>query len=388
MAFLLCLIFITPIFGQSHYNLASSHYELALEAYRSNKLEISRTEVDMSIHHHPTAQAYYLSARIYEAVGLPIRALADYESVVQHDPTFSEAYFSKGLIYLNYNNAEQALQDFNYLIENGSNGATRSILFEVDPSGAGETSILTLESMQARVYNYRAMAYEKLGRNEMALQDFNQSLELEANADTYVNRGLLFFSMNREVMAIADFEKAIRLDPYHQLAWYNLAIVNPGTRLPSELVNDNTFAPTLNLLAVEALEKGQTDKALKYFNTALRSGEDALTLINRGRTYQKLGYFEEARRDFNRAQYLEPNRVETNYLIGNTYFSEKEFERALAFYYQYLSIDPTHGLTWYNAAMAQLELENREEACHCLTKAQIFGMKKAEEMIQKKCVEN
>ncbi len=96
--------------------------------------------------------------------------------------------------------------------------------------------------------------------------------------------------------------------------------------------------------------------------------------INRGRILPKMNQFVLARADFNHAKALEPERIEIYYLIGNSFFYEKQFERAAAYYNQYLTADPTNGMVWYNGAMSYLELEQqRGGLCRSPAKGKYSG---------------
>ena len=371
-------------FGQGKYQLAEDHYEKALILYRSESYELAREEVDQSIRYARNAKAYYLSGLIYEGQGKELRAVADYEATIKYDENFSEAYFQKGIIYLKYRDSQQAIRDFTFLLENEAR-ETRSVYFEIDPTGNKQNSVMSLQNLEAKIHHYRGQAYQKDGQYEKAMLDFDKAIELEANPDYFVSKGLLAFSRGNEVAAIGAYKKAIQLRRDHQLAWYNLVLIDPSAEIPEELVGDSAFGPTLGLLAARALAKKDYDLALAFYNKAIAQSADGLSLINRGRVLTRLGRLEEARSDFEKARYVDPNRFESFYLIGNTYFFQDEFEEALAYYNQYLSIDPEHAMTWYNGAMAYLELEMNEEACNYLSKAQFLGMNEASKLQQKYC---
>lgn len=372
-------------YTQNKLSLAEKHLDAALDHYQRKEYGLARSEVDFSINYEPLAEAYYLSGLLFEQEGKDLRAISEYEATIKKDVRYNEAYFQKGLIYLNYHNPEQAYKDFDFLINLGDQEETRTIFFEIDPQGSQQNSVMSLQSMKARLYSYRGQAGEKMGESEMALKDYNMAIELSPHPDYYLNRALLFYQQKKEEEAISDLKSAISLQPDHQLAWYNLLLIAPDTQLPDNIESDMLFAPTLGLFASKAYENGNNSAALTFYTQAIGKSEDALLLINRGRVLSRLERYEEARRDFNRAKYLEPSRAEAFYLVGNTYFFEMKYENAIAYYDQYLSIDPFHSITWYNAAMARLELKKTEEACHFLSKAKNLGMAGADLFIEQHC---
>lgn len=142
---------------------------------------------------------------------MELRALADYEAVIQQDPNNLEAYFQKGLIYYNSAGTEQAIKDFTYVIEHHSSSETKAVYYASDPSGAKGTFLTTLQSMIGQVYQYRAMAYQKNGQWDKALDDFTTAFEYDTTVDGYINRSQLYAKMGKEEAAIFDLKRAIEL---------------------------------------------------------------------------------------------------------------------------------------------------------------------------------
>lgn len=376
----------TGLLAQSKAARAEVLYEEALSDYRSRKFEQADDKIDESLYLFQSAKAYYLSGLVHEALGRDLRAVSSYEATLKLDPSFKEAIFQKGLIYLNYGDPGQALKDFNALIGFDGFSETHGLYFQTDPSGETPTQVVSLAKFDARLHHYRGQAYEKLNRYEEAMTDYNEAITREAHADFLLSRALLHAKMEHETQALTDLRSAVALDPGNQLAWYNLAIFDPSAKLPDDLIRESTFAPTLALLASRALEEGDYQSAKRYYDQCLKNDpEDALSYLNRGRVFLKTEQFGLARADFNRSRLLEPDRAEALYLIGNSYFFEKNHELALAYYNQYLTLDPTNAMIWYNGAMAYLEKEDEQNACHYLKKAQAFGMAQSDEMLKKFC---
>lgn len=383
---LLIILFLFPIFGQAQnkFVLANEHYDTANSHYKNEEYGLARTHINQSIAYHPTPEAYYLSAILYDQAQKYQLAIASYDAVLRLEPTYSEAYFQKGILNLRYDNPEIAYADFDHLINNPSLN-TRTVFYEIDPIGNQQNTVMTLQNMQARLYNYRAQASEKMGQNEAALMDFQQAIAIDQNADYYVNRALFLLKMKRLGESEQDLKRAIDLQPDHQLAWYNLLLISPQTAIPDHLQEEVIGTPTLSLFASRALEQEDYEVALKLYNRILREDSNVLALINRGRVLTKLGRYSEARADFIQAKSMGQDQSEVFYLIGNTYFFEKSFKSAIAYYDQYLSIDATYAMVWYNLSMAHLEMGNELEACHSLRKAQSLGMQKATTFIHQNC---
>jgi tetratricopeptide (TPR) repeat protein len=61
-------------------------------------------------------------------------------------------------------------------------------------------------------YGFRAGAYEKIGREEKALEDISNAIAIEPNNDkSYVNRGFINYRSGGYYDAVEDFTRAIKI---------------------------------------------------------------------------------------------------------------------------------------------------------------------------------
>jgi len=365
---------------------AQDFYDQAKRCFDTSDLDSARYFINKELGRKPTAEDYFLSALIHEANDLPLRAVADYEAVIMSDPNNIEAYFQKGLIYFNASSYRQALEDFTYVIDHIDGSSTKAIYFGIDPNGLKGTFLTTLQSMKSKVYQYRGSTYQELGDWDLALKDFDLSQTHGSTVELYVNRALLYQKMGKPSLAIADLKKAIQLEPTNYLVWYNLVLLDEKALLPPELVEDESFAPMMNLIGVNAYESKEYDRSIQYYSKALEINEqDDLSLIGRGKSFLKLNRFVDARKDFLKALQLNSKRTESLFLIGNSFFYEGAFEEATGFYEKYLSIDPAYEAIWYNAAMSYLSLDDQQKGCLYLEKAANLGMEAASKMQEEHC---
>ncbi len=383
--FFLLIGFITH--AQSKGTQSRELYEESLKHYRTKEFGIAREHIARSLDLQPSADAYYLSGLIHEAQGREIRAIADYEATLQLEPEYREALFQKGLLYLKNNDPGQAIMDFGTLMAFGESSTTRGVYFEVDPSDNLAVGVLTMENSQARIYYYRGLAFQKLGERARALEDFDKAISVDRRPEFFNARALLLESIGDKEQAILNLREAIQTDPQNHLAWYNLVRLDETARLPQELQAGDA-GPTATLLASRAHEEGNYDEALRYYNLTLTGDQkDPLMLINRGRVLAKLNKQAEARLDFMEAKRLDPGRVEAIYLIGNTFFFQKQYDKAVAFYNEYITVNPSEASVWYNGAVSYLNLGNDQEACHYLSRAARLGMKEASALKATRCEE-
>lgn len=96
------------------------------------------------------------------------------------------------------------------------------------------------------------------------------------------------------------------------------------------------------MLSVIALEQGLSDQALAYLNEALRLDPwDRASLMRRGRLWAELGELDEAQKDFERVQQLDPESAAALAGLGELALQQQDFQTAIEFLEQALDRQPT-----------------------------------------------
>ena len=70
-------------------------------------------------------------------------------------------------------------------------------------------------------YQYRGIAYGQTGQYRLAIDDFNEALNLNKYYKGYNNRGFAYANLGLYQQAIADYSEAIHLRPDYVKAYYN-----------------------------------------------------------------------------------------------------------------------------------------------------------------------
>ncbi|MBL8153550.1 MAG: tetratricopeptide repeat protein [Anaerolineae bacterium] len=120
------------------------------------------------------------------------QAITDYSLFILLNPTFSQAYFQRGVSYTQLNDYDKALADL--------------------------TSSLTLPQpspdFTVRAYSVRAFIYQELADLDAALKDLNAAVAASPEqADGYYWRGQFYLEQNQIDEALADFSKVIEYAP-------------------------------------------------------------------------------------------------------------------------------------------------------------------------------
>ena len=116
-----------------------------------------------------------------------------FTKAIELDPSFADAYISRGNTYDELKAYHEAVSDY-----------TSTIKF--DPKNLG-------------AFNSRGIAYYRLKRYPEAIADYTTAIEINpSEADIYYNRGLSYGALGRHYFALDDYIQAIRLNPLHAKA--------------------------------------------------------------------------------------------------------------------------------------------------------------------------
>lgn len=293
------------------YELALKSFSQAIEAFPnepvlySNRARIysELTEFDMSILDYSKAieldpkndDYYYSRAEIYDTyLNKQYDALVDYSLSIHYDSTDVSNWFARGLLFYNLNDYKSAISDFKQILLIDSNDVAALNWLGVYYGEIGEDSLelfyfsktiskapLTFEDSLSISWSYNNLAYshQKENNNELSLNNYNHSVQLDPeNILRYYERGWFNALYLKDYSnSILDFNTAIQLEPenanlYLQRAKINLLfneyeLANKDFEIAVKKSNEDPFyiAEIANFYSV----KGDIKKADKNFENAL-----------------------------------------------------------------------------------------------------------------------
>ena len=179
------------------------------------------------------------------------------------------------------------------------------------------TNVLKTYPDSRRAYMSRAVYYHSNKNYELALKDYNKSLELGPNfIPSFQGRGYLYITTREYEKAIADFNRVLKTEP-----------------------------------------------------------NNLVVLLNRGTAYTKLKNYENAIVDFNKALSLSPDDPSILNSRGTLYFNvSKDYQKALLDFNLVLSINPNYGTAYLNRSRCYFKMNNMTEARNDMKKAQSLGV--------------
>lgn len=172
------------------------------------------------------AEAYAVRARTHEAAGDARAALTDIERAIDIDPRSPDYLSDRAHVLGALGRHDEALTDLETAIRlapgetslleerrDAALAAGRPRQGVIDQHIAALDRLIAEEPRSAGLYFERAMARQDDREGDKVLADLNRSIELEASAPAYEQRGRMREFMKDPKAALADYNEALRLSP-------------------------------------------------------------------------------------------------------------------------------------------------------------------------------
>ena len=323
------------------------------------------------------AWAYYTRGRVHllreDEASLQC-ALDDLTEAIQHDPTFTDAYYWRGLAHFQQENYQQAISDFDQALEQDATlvvayyrrGLARFQLADydgtlgdlttasrLDPNLAAQAIVYfkTLieeatpdDPATAPAYYIRGRLYQARGDEEgqlLALEDLTIAILRDPTfGRAYYDRGLFYTRLNAHAQAIADFTGSIELEYNVARAYYYRGLAQAQLDDPEAAIAD--------LMAALEQDASLTD-----------------ALYQRGLVYQRGGKYKLAIDDYTAYLNHIPNSAQVHFQRGLAYASQgEEGDRQLAVedFTAALRLSPGWTEALFQRGLAYAALGNRSAA--------------------------
>ncbi|WP_085168743.1 tetratricopeptide repeat protein, partial [Brachyspira hyodysenteriae] len=247
-----------------------------------------------------------IESKLYE------EAIEDFNKIIELNPKDRDAYFFRGLTKTGLKLYEEAIEDFNEAIK------------------------LNLKNWES--YFARGVSKSSLKLYEEAIEDFNKSIELNSdNEEAYFNRGIAKVKLARYEEAIVDFNKTIKLNPKNEKAYFNRGIAK--------------------------IESKKYGKDIEDFNKAIELNPDnEEAYFNRGIAKVKLARYEEAIVDFNKVIELNPNDENAYLVRGVLKIILEIYEEAIVDFNKTIKLNPKNEKAYYYRGILKIKLKKYKQA--------------------------
>lgn len=206
-----------------------------------------------TLKHHPDAMAARLNlGYVYRESGMYEEALEQFNTVIEKEPTNGLAYANKGVVYQKQGKTDDAI-------------ATLQKGIEVSPK-------------ERDLYMSLGLLYEKENKLDDALANYQRAQEVSPNySPVYNNLGSIYVQKNDLEKALDAYKKAISINPYYADAHFNLAFIyaKQGNADAAEAEYETTLdiegdtVETLRTLAGLYAEQNKTAETIRTLQRIL-----------------------------------------------------------------------------------------------------------------------
>lgn len=266
----------------------------------------------------------YNMACNYKSKGDYDTSIKLFNEALSLNPNYADALNNLGNIY-------NAMEKYNEALEHLSKAV---ILLPNEPIILNNISICLME----------------LGKLEEAKSCLEKAIRIKPNFfPAYNTLGKLFAMKNDLISAKECFQKSLEIEPSHPKAQLNLDIIN-------DLLNNVT-----------------KEHGTEYYTKRKESIKTGINLnleelLIRAQSYNVSNQFGEAIYLFNEVLKINPRSIEALSGLSSVYLSSCNFERAIEFAKEALSIDSKFKESFYHIGVANHSLGNYESAVNNLSK--------------------
>ncbi len=283
---------------KDHPNIYEGYFLRGLTKYYLTDLLGSEIDLTKAIGCLPEFPRLYMIRGVVRSENFKLQqGINDFNSALQLDSTFTDAYFYRSLSYLNLRHYEFSLADIEQVIALDTNypnafifrGVIHAQLQNFDEAILDFTKCLDRNPENSRALVERGTAFARLGETHLAMADIDSALSLDSlNAYAYFQRGLIKIEMMEYESALQDLNRVIEISPENELAYFNRALINSNKNMEGEAIAD--FLHILNQ---------NPDNMLVYYNMGI--------------SLARLGHFEQAVQSFSSAIELFPDFADAYY---------------------------------------------------------------------------
>jgi tetratricopeptide (TPR) repeat protein len=201
-------------------------------------------------------------------------------------------------------------------------------------------------------HNNLGAAYDKLGRTEDAIREYEKAAQIAPNyASPYNNLGTIYERQGRTEDALEAYRAAIRVDPEYAEAHYNMGkLYDKYGRFDDSIKEylraiqaDPDYAEAHNNLAIAYAALGRIEDAVREFQTAIRISPGSVRVHNNlGIMYARQGRTEDAIKEFLWEIKINPDFYGAHYNLGVAYKTQGRFEEAVREFQTALRLNPEH----------------------------------------------
>ncbi len=189
---------------------------------REGKLEPAAAALERAVELEPNfAIAWYNLGQLERSRNNFEQAKTYLDIAIELQGDLTKAYFERALLYKQIGQKENALKDYNTIIEKKGNtyleaflnrGLTKKMLGDYNGALADLNQIMDEFPNNSEIRKNRGNLHLLFGLTEKAIDDYTIAINLDADyAEAYYNRGMAFFVLYDKVSGCADLDRGVEL---------------------------------------------------------------------------------------------------------------------------------------------------------------------------------
>ncbi|KAH9251261.1 hypothetical protein BASA81_010883 [Batrachochytrium salamandrivorans] len=282
------------------------------------------------------SDSFFQRAKIYQTIGKPDLAIADYMAVIELDPTKSKAYLNLGILHMRfYAEYDKALYLFNKSIANDPNNLQTYLcraelyqLLHLDEVPGVLDVYIAGNGLGSRHSNKGHATFGLIGK---AIKDYNRAIHLcPNNFLLFLYRGRLLLKQGFMTEAAMDFHAAFDLNS-------NIA---------------QTFIQRALVLCFQRKYKQVIDEFEEHKKTQMVDDSALLLLISKARI--RCGDFKGALHDLTNALDFSQNDPQTFLLRGICFEHLSDWSAASLEFSKCIAFMPTYSKAYYHRGLCKL----------------------------------
>jgi len=273
---------------------------------------------------------------VYRDMGDYRRALADFDAVLDLEPTKGKHRYNRGKVYHMMGQEQDAIEDLSRAIELGSTeaavyserGLAWRALGNMAQAVVDLSSAIEADGMDKLYWSNRAQCLFEQGLYDRAEADLTRALQLEnQDPELLYKRGISRYAQQHYAEAVADLKAALQYDPYPDhladifyhlgVSYANLGKHNLAVPAYDQAVLRGPGKPHYLHERAKSLQVvGEHEKALHDFSKVIdMQPTNARAMFRRAFSFKAQGMYEEAAEDFEAAKEFAPDdpRLVINY---------------------------------------------------------------------------
>jgi tetratricopeptide (TPR) repeat protein/S1-C subfamily serine protease len=307
-------------------------------------------------------------------------AIAAFQSVIQIDPQFLQAWQHQGYVMNKLGRYSEALNCYQKVLEIDPNnfvafserGGVLKRLKLYPDAIASYSQAIKIQPNHPWAYNNRGGVLLILKQYSQALADLDRAISIDPQyIDTYYNRGIVYYHLNKSTQALADFNRVIAIDPKYLYAHLNRGNVRYQLKQYSLAIADFNREISLNPNSDEAYDnRGLVYQQLKKYPQSIADHSKAIALNpqiagaygNRGGAYLQMKQYPQALANLNKAIAIDPQLSSVYSNRGIIYHELQQYPQAITNFNRAIALDPQLANAYVIRGFSNLKLQQTDRA--------------------------